>query len=185
MSLETIVVDEEVTLRPYDARDAEAFFRLIDANRDHLARWVPAFGFVHTVDHERVALEGLEASQRKGDMLGGAIEYLGRLVGGASIRGLESEGLPATLGYWIVEDVQGKGIATRACRALLDRAFGEMALSRVEISVAAGNARSRAVAGRLGFTLEKVLRQSFLCGGRLHDLAMYSLLAAEWPSSTG
>ena len=174
-----------MTLRPFDARDAAAFFELIDSNREHLARWIPAFGFVRTLEDERVALKGIQAQHREGDIIGGAIEYLDRLVGAASISDLNSDDRPAALGYWIIEDVQGRGIATRACRALIDKAFGERGVSRVEIRVAAQNAGSRAVADRLGFTLDGVRPQAFRYGGRLHDLAVYSLLADEWTSPAG
>ena len=40
--------------------------------------------------------------------------------------------------------------------------------------------RSAAVAERLGFTKEGVLRQSEMRNGRLHDFSIYGLLAAEW-----
>jgi len=171
-----------VALRPFDLRDAAAFFELIDSNREHLARWIPAFGFVQTLEDERVALKGMQTQHREGDIIGGAIEYLGRLVGAASISDLSSEGRPAALGYWIIEDVQGRGIATRACRALIDKAFTERGASRVEIRAAAQNVRSRAVAGRLGFALDGVRPRAFRCAGRLHDLAVYTLLAADWTS---
>ncbi len=184
-ALETILVDEEVTLRPFDVRDAAAFFELIDSNREHLAQWIPAFGFVQTLEDERVALRGMQTQLREGDIIGGAIEYLGHLVGAASISGLRSEGQPAALGYWIIEPVQGRGIATRVCRALIDEAFSERGAKQVEISAPTQNARSRAVADRLGFTLDGVRPQAFRCGGRMHDLAVYSLIAADWTSPAG
>ena len=181
----TILVDEEITLRPFDVRDAAAFFELIDSNREHLARWIPAFGFIRTLEDERVALRGIQARHREGDIIGGAIEYLGCLAGAASISGLNSDNRPAALGYWITERVQGRGIATRACRVLIEKAFSERGVNRVEITAAAQNARSRAVADRLGFTLDGVRLQAFRCGGRLHDLAVYCLPADEWTSPAG
>ncbi len=183
--MQPIQVDNEVTLRPFDVLDADAFFELIDANRNHLCRWIPAFGSVHTVEDERVALERLAARQREGDILGGPVEYLSRLVGAASVSGLNSRDSVGALGYWVVEDAQGRGIVTRACRALIERAFNERAMSRVEIMAARQNAMSRAVADRLGFTLQEVLRRRLLCGGRLHDVAVYSLLASEWTPPAG
>jgi len=71
---------------------------------------------------------------------------------------------------------------TLAVRALIDHAFGAWELHRVMIQAGVGNARSRAVAERLGFTLEGVLREAErYLDGRYIDLAVYGLLASEWP----
>ena len=65
-------------------------------------------------------------------------------------------------------------------RALIEHAFVARELHRVVIRAGVGNARSRAVAERLGFTLEGVLRQAERYpDGRYIDLAVYGLLASE------
>jgi len=60
---------------------------------------------------------------------------------------------------------QGRGIAARACRALVGYAFSELGLNRVEIWCSADNQKGRSVPERLGFTLDGLLRK----GGRVHD----------------
>ncbi|RNI23285.1 N-acetyltransferase [Flexivirga caeni] len=62
---------------------------------------------------------------------------------------------------------------------LLDWAFGERGLHRVEWQCRADNTRSIAVAGRLGMTLEGQLRQAWLNGGTFHDKHIWAILAAE------
>lgn len=84
------------------------------------------------------------------------------------------------LGYWIAEDYQGRGIVTRAVRALIDHAFAVLNLNRVEIQAAQTNVRSRAIAEKLGFRLEGTLRQSEWADSRYLDHAVYGLLRAEW-----
>jgi ribosomal-protein-serine acetyltransferase len=69
---------------------------------------------------------------------------------------------------------------TKACRVLLDYAFNDLKLNRVDIYCAAENAKSRAVAERLGFTHEGTLREAQWVRERFVDLAVYGILASEW-----
>ena len=55
-------------------------------------------------------------------------------------------------------------------RALVDHAFGELELHRVEIQAAGANRRSRAIPERLGFQQEGILREAECVGGRYLDL---------------
>jgi ribosomal-protein-serine acetyltransferase len=74
---------------------------------------------------------------------------------------------------------------TRAARAILGFVFDELDVNRVGLQAEVGNQRSRAVADRLGFTLEGVRRQAWVGGdGAFVDIATYSLLASEWQAKT-
>lgn len=55
------------------------------------------------------------------------------------------------LGYWLGQDHWGKGFATEASRAILDYAFGPLALPGVVSGCFTGNARSAHVLTKLGF----------------------------------
>ena len=50
-------------------------------------------------------------------------------------------------------------MVTRACRVLIDVAFGELGLHRVVIRAGVDNPRSRAIPERLGFTEERIARE--------------------------
>jgi ribosomal-protein-serine acetyltransferase len=84
------------------------------------------------------------------------------------------------VGYWLDENQQGRGTMTAAVRLLVGRALTAWRLNRVEIIVATGNSRSRAIPERLDFREEGTLRQFQLVGGRYLDCVSYSLLAADW-----
>ena len=71
---------------------------------------------------------------------------------------------------------------TTAVAALVDVALGDWRLNRVEIRTDIENRRSRALAERLGFQYEGVLRQAYWVGDRYSDDAVYSMLAAERPA---
>jgi ribosomal-protein-serine acetyltransferase len=75
---------------------------------------------------------------------------------------------------------EGRGLVTRACRALIDIAFDELGLHRVVIRAGVENVRSRAVPERLGFTYEGVAREEGRGSGGFYDLAVYGMLDREW-----
>ena len=82
-----------------------------------------------------------------------------RIVGSIGFPEVNRDQRSCEIGYWLGRSAQGRGTVTLAVRALIDHAFGAWKLHRVVIQAGVGNARSRAVAERLGFTLEGVLRR--------------------------
>jgi RimJ/RimL family protein N-acetyltransferase len=65
---------------------------------------------------------------------------------------------------------------------LLNFAFDQLGLIRIEFHTDARNARSRTSLERLGATLEGVLRAHQITrNGSLRDSAVYSIVASEWP----
>ena len=67
-----------------------------------------------------------------------------------------------------------------ALAALLDHAFGEMGLHRVEADTDVANHRSLALLERLGFRREGVLRERWLVEGSHSDSHFLGLLDREW-----
>lgn len=86
----------------------------------------------------------------------------------------------AELGYWIDADHEGRGAVSRAVAALLSRLFNECGVRRAEIRTGTENARSRAVAHRLGFAHEGTLRAASQVGSVRQDVAVYGLLSESW-----
>jgi ribosomal-protein-serine acetyltransferase len=86
----------------------------------------------------------------------------------------------AEIGYWLAAGHQGKGLMTKACRALIDYGFGTLGLRRIAIQCATGNTRSQAIPERLGFTREGVLREVMIVNGSPIDHAVYAMLARDW-----
>jgi N-acetyltransferase len=88
---------------------------------------------------------------------------------------------------WLAASAQRTGINAEAKLLLLDYAFGTLEVARVDLKTDARNERSRQAIERLGARFEGVLRNwspSRLPGeeGKLRDSAMFSVIAAEWPS---
>jgi ribosomal-protein-serine acetyltransferase len=165
-------------VRILDPDDAEEIYAIVEADRDRLQARMPWAGGA-TVETTRAFIEADRASNGL-DALGIFVD--GAYVGGIGIRPDPMHG-DAEIGYWIGPAHEGRGLVTRACRALIDHAFGELGLHRVTIRCALDNARSRAIPERLGFTEEGLMREAGWAGDRHHDLVVYGLLDREWRRS--
>jgi ribosomal-protein-serine acetyltransferase len=168
-------------LRPLVEADAEELYRLVDANRAHLARWMPwAEGqtLAGTLEFIRSAI----AQERDDDGFQVALTSEGAIAGTAGFHRIDRRDAITTIGYWLASDHQGRGLMTSAVEALVSHAFDAWELNRVEIRAAPENVRSRAICERLGFRQEGVLRGAERFGDEFRDLVLYSMLAADWPA---
>ena len=64
----------------------------------------------------------------------------------------------AEIGYWVKREARRRGVALAAARLVVDWAFAELGVERLELLTYPGNEASQALAGRLGFTRECLLR---------------------------
>jgi ribosomal-protein-serine acetyltransferase len=104
----------------------------------------------------------------------------GQIVGVLGFHRIDWENRCTSIGYWIAESSQRRGTITQAVRAVIEHAFRSWKLNRVEIQAGVDNARSRAIAARLGFEKEGVLRQAERVEDRYVDHVVYAMLAADW-----
>jgi RimJ/RimL family protein N-acetyltransferase len=81
------------------------------------------------------------------------------------------------LGYWAVKEQRGQGYSVEAARALCDWGWATLDMHRIEWWAMAGNTGSRAVAEKLGFTVEGTLRSRGIANdGKAHDWWVGGLL---------
>jgi ribosomal-protein-serine acetyltransferase len=173
-------VDPDVELRLLEERDAAALHALTESNRAHLRRWLPWVDAVGSVEDTRGFVRGALGRHARADGFQAGIWYRGELVGVIGFHRIGWANRATEIGYWLDAATQGRGVMTRACRAMVDHAFGELGLHRVEIRCAPGNTRSCAIPERLGFTREGVLRQAEWLYDRFVDSVVYGLLEDEW-----
>jgi ribosomal-protein-serine acetyltransferase len=175
-----IPIDEEIELRLHEEQYAEEYFALIERNRAYLREWMSwaadAGSLAETKAYMKQTL--LQFANKEELQLG--IWYQNRLVGCIGYPHLDWANRKVEIGYWIDASMQGKGLVTKVCRALVTYAFDQYHLNKVEILCATGNTRSRAIPERLGFTQEGIIRQGERFHDHYNDLVIYGMLASEW-----
>jgi ribosomal-protein-serine acetyltransferase len=171
-----------VVVRTFTPDDDVALFALIDANRDRLRPWMIWEPTTKAPGDTRAWIESCLASPT--DLEGNGLWVDERLAGGIglSIDTLSNSG---EIGFWLGGDFEGRGLVTRGCARFFDHGFDELGLHRMELSAAVGNARSRAVAERLGMHEEGVARDGCRVADGYLDLVTYGILEDEWRMQRG
>ena len=169
-----------VELRLLEERHAEALYAHVEANRAHLGAWLEELAGMQSVEDARGFIRGGLDGFAKGSGLTLGIWVDGRLAGGIGLGSIQTESRSGMIGYWLGADYVGRGLVTDAVRVLLDYAFGERELHRVEITCPATNLPSRRIPERLGFREEGARRQAIWVHGQPLDEVIYGRLADEW-----
>jgi RimJ/RimL family protein N-acetyltransferase len=167
----------EVTLRPGRDEDAGQLAAAFRAD--------PAMGVALGVETDPDAAELRERFARPLDPAGAFLalviadpvsdEPLGMLF----LHGIDDQHRRGEVGFYLVPEARGRGLASAAVRLGIDWLIDARGAERVEMTTTPDNERVFALAARLGFTREGVLRARNLERGRRVDVVWFGLLAGE------
>jgi ribosomal-protein-serine acetyltransferase len=161
----TYKIDDSLEMKLIDVKDAEALFNLVNSNRTYLREWLPWIDTTLSVDDTLSFIKLAQNQYANNNGFQATIWYANEIVGVVGYHNIDWNHKTTSIGYWLGEWYQSKGIMTRACKAFVDYAFEEMKLNRVEIRCAVGNTKSQMIPRRLGFREEGRIR----CGEWLYD----------------
>lgn len=175
-----ISVNNETVLRNYEEADAPELFAMVQQNRAHLRQWLIWVDSTLKEEHSLEYIRAARQEQYDQQSLAFGIFKRGRLVGGIGMHQWDQRLRKAQIGYWLIKTEEGKGVLSECAGVFIGYLFGQIQLNKIELHHLPDNVRSAAVARRLGFTVEGVLRDSFLINGRLQHMVINGLLRREW-----
>ncbi len=159
--------------------DAPAIAALLRSNRSFLAPWHPRRGEQYFTDAAQGAAVGTALEQyEQGASVPLVIEDdQGDIVGTISLQSIIRGFLQScSVGYWIAQRAQGRGLATAALRDATTVAFQDLRLHRVQAETLVGNVRSQRVLERADFAHVGVA-PTFVCiDGAWQDCNLYQLI---------
>jgi len=161
----------DIHLRSWQKDDLKALLR--HANNPKIAANLrDQFPHPYT---RRDGIDYLEYAQVQEPVTSFAIEYEGEAVGGVGfLIGRDIARTSAEMGYWLSEELWGRGIATRAASAMSEWAFESYGLTRVFAMAFAHNAASIRVLEKAGFEREGLLRRSAIKNGVVLDQILFA-----------
>jgi ribosomal-protein-alanine N-acetyltransferase len=172
-----------VRLRPIRARDRIEWRSVRDRNATWLRPWeaTSPSGSADQPSTFGQMVRGLSSEARAGRVMPFVITYSGRLVGQLTVVGIVWGSLRgAHIGYWIDQQMAGRGITPTAVALATDRAFA-LGLHRIEVNIRPENAASLRVVEKLGFRLEGVRPRFLHINGDWRDHLCFVLTPEEVP----
>ncbi len=107
----------------------------------------------------------------------------GKVIGECGFHSWNKAHHRAELYYHLKNDSdKRKGFMSEAVKEVLNYAYNELKLHRVQALVARENIASIKLLERFKFKKEGVLREDYLVDGKMEDSVCYSLLKHEWES---
>ncbi len=165
-----------VQLRPWAPSDESDLVR--GANDPEVTRFtgLPA---PYTEEHARAFVSAAARGWADGTATHWAVRdaVSGSLL--ASVGLMRIGGGEATISYWTMPEARGQGATVAAVAAVCRFGFAALGVQRIGWGCCIGNFGSRAVAQKVGFTIEGSTRQSFVQRGVRVDDWVGSLLATD------
>jgi len=182
-AMEKLTIDENTFLERLSLSHVESIFNAIDENRKFLRKWLPFVDFTQKIsDTERFVRSIIEKVSSNRDEVY-VIWFKHEFAGLIGFKDIDRINDKIEIGYWLIEKMTGKGIATAATRKMVNLAFRNMDMNRVVIRCGVGNEKSAAIPCRLGFSLEGIERNGERHNHIYIDLEVYSLLKQEWATT--
>jgi len=173
---ESILTTKRVRLRPVEESDLTQFQRWLAD--DELRKWLGSVNEQPSVAEE---FDWYVSKRQDPDTLLWSIESAdGALLGNVELR-LRPLDRRAEVGIGIFDRGEwGKGYGTEAMQLVLDYAFGELKLNRVQLATDLSNARAIRSYEKCGFIREGLLREHRQIDGQPSDSVAMAVLLSDW-----
>jgi RimJ/RimL family protein N-acetyltransferase len=102
------------------------------------------------------------------------------VVGTCTLGAISRENERAEIGFALARRYWGTGMMRAALAIVIDHAFDELGLHRIEADADPRNVRSVRLLGDLGFAREGYQRERYRIGGERQDSVLFGLLAYDW-----
>jgi [ribosomal protein S5]-alanine N-acetyltransferase len=170
---------ERIALRWMTARDADALYAIF--SDPEVMRYWSTLPMTRKAE-ARALLRDIREEHADGRLheWGLVLRESDRVIGTCTLFHVDRGNRRAEVGFALGRSWWGRGLMREGLGALLDFAFGELALRRIEADVDPRNRLSAELLERLGFMREGLLRERWNVGGELQDAAFYGLLARDY-----
>lgn len=159
---------------------ADPVYNAVENNRSYLRKWLPWVDQSTCVEDTRLFLTTCKQQYAMQKQFNALMFFNDEFIGITGYNSLDHGNHRGEIGYWMIENAQGKGLMTSAVQKIIQLGFESFDLNRQVIRAAEQNNPSRSLAERLGFQFESIERQSTKLRDTYYNTAVYSLLKQDW-----
>ncbi|MDY3049415.1 MAG: GNAT family protein [Rothia sp. (in: high G+C Gram-positive bacteria)] len=175
-----------VELRPFNSQAVEAMLEILQEPEVLIKT-----GTVHTRDPQthqfdrQKTLDWYAQINQQTDRLDLAIysQELDRYVGEVVLNDYDPANKSVNFRIAIGQAGQNRGYGTQATLLLVNYAFEQLDINRIELEVLDFNQRAKHVYTSCGFVAEGRRRQAFLIDGEYHDAVIKSVIRSDWEAA--
>ncbi|MBA1392737.1 N-acetyltransferase [Lactobacillus sp. XV13L] len=153
---------------------AQGLFDIVTHDRKDLARFLPWADKVKTVQDEVDFIKAMRLDTARYEKLALVVMVEGQPAGMADLHNISLKNERAEIGYWLGQTYQGRGVMTTAVQKLLEMAFADLGLHRLDLLADHNNRPSRAIAERLHFTHVALLKDEVKYHEHFCDMDLYT-----------
>jgi ribosomal-protein-alanine N-acetyltransferase len=171
-----------VYVRSIRPRDARQLGLQLKRNRSWLEKWEATIPGDSALPAAGTIARSLLRLARQDQAAPFVIEHQGKVVGQITVSGLSFGSLASgSIGYWISEDVAGRGITPTAVALVADWCFTGLGIHRIEICIRPENESSLRIVRKLGMRYEGLRRRYIHIDGDWRDHFCFAVTIDEVP----
>ncbi|WP_010651906.1 GNAT family N-acetyltransferase [Oceanobacillus massiliensis] len=166
--MEPILIDfpeefetENLIIRAPKADDVKAVNEAIKASINELKPWLPFAQQEQSMEDTEINIRTavVKFLEREDLRLHVFLKKTGQFIMSSGLHRIDWDVRKFEIGYWADSRYTGKGYVTEAVKGITDFAFRELDANRIEIRCDTLNEKSAAVAIRLSYELEGILKK--------------------------
>lgn len=173
-------ISDSIFLRTLEIADASLLFQTINENRNHLRKWAPWIDYIISEREAKNLIEIGEIQMKAQQSLRMGIFNADTLIGYIEMQDWDHLLKKAKIGYWLIKKAEGKNNMYAASSVFINYLLEQLKLNKIELAHLLENERSAALAKRLGFKVEGILRDNIISNGAFKDLVVQGLLKSEF-----
>ncbi|MEK3988553.1 MULTISPECIES: GNAT family N-acetyltransferase [Robertmurraya] len=174
------LVGEQIYLRFFKTSDASELANLQTRNREFFQRVSPLLPEAfYTEDHQRIRIERVLKKTDEGQLyaFGIFLKATDKLIGDISLTQIARGDLQSCYtGFTLDKEYNGKGYTTEALQLVVDFAFRELKLHRIEAGAMPDNLASIRVLEKVGFKKEGIAKENLRINGKWTDHQILAII---------